>query len=158
MSERDLKAMIDRASAFAELWFADHGTVMGFYHMVKADGKELVVPKPLPEKKEVSAAIMRDAFAKFQVVRYCYTDEVWIRTLKKGEDVDQVMRDGLHDDPSAEEVIMFTAEDHERQLFARRAIIRDGAKATLGPLVMDEETTQSKGRAVGMLRPPGSLQ
>lgn len=162
MSEDKLRAMIDYASGFAERWFREHGELHGLYHVVTEAGEQIVMQKPFPENKDLSAAVMRRVFEDRRVVRYCYMDECWALEAKPGEvdaaEMERLAREGIADDPRRAEMLMFTAEDRGRQLMAHRRITRpaDG-RPRLGPLVVHDGGT-SKGRMVGMLRPAGRPQ
>jgi hypothetical protein len=163
MSERELKDMIEKASVVAERAFKAFGKIAGLYHMVTAGGEQILAAKPFPNNKDLSAAAMRLAMREKNVVRYCYFDEGWLlRVAGPKLTEEQMMRfaaKGLADEPGRQEIIMFTAEDCERQVTARRVINRSAnGKATLGPLIVDEPCSISEGRMIGMLQPPGKMQ
>ena len=162
MSERDLRGMIDYASGWAEKFFAEHGAISALYHIVTADGEDLVMPKPMPNNKDASAALVKAYFETKKVVRYVYIDEAWFLEANSDElteaDHARFASKGLGDEPNRREAIMFVAEDRERQMTARRVITRVGEKAELGPLIVDDDVVESSGRMMGMLRPAGAMQ
>lgn len=157
MSEQDLRGMIDRASTFAENAFRKRGELGPIYHMVTGDGDHLIVQPPMVNKDAV-VTVMKALFEMKNVSRYVFMTEAWTLTGKPEEvDEERAMREGIHDNPNREEAIIFLAEDRDRMLSARRMITRTGEKADLGPLIFDD-TTESRGRMVGLLRPAGATQ
>lgn len=159
ISERDdLRQMIDFASTFAEKAISKYGELRPIYHVITGDGKNLVVPMPSSDK-DVAIKMMKELFEITKAIRYIFVDEAWVLTAKLGEiDEERTMRDGIRNNPNREEAVIFMAEDRDRMMTARRMITRSSGNPDLGPLIFDDDMTESMGRMVGLLRPEGAMQ
>lgn len=151
--EQKLRAMIEEASLEVEAAFAVTGCVTATW-LIDAAGRRGAVPAP-PVDKDWAAEIVRLALKALDADRYCFIDEAWTVVLPPDADPHAVLP---RDHPDRKEIVMFSAEDHERNITGFRRIIRDGRKATLGPLVIHPPSKQAEGRFVGMLTPRGSRQ
>jgi hypothetical protein len=166
MSKRDLERLMMRASNFAESAMQEHGEVASIWHMIAADGQEIVELTPPFEDKDAAIGMIKAMFALADVVRYVHFTEAWTldyrgekaRAFTK-EEIDQIKREGVRNHPDRVEVVMFQAEDNEfGMMTGHREIIRETGKPPyLGPMQMFEGK-QSEGRLVGLLPRKGSLQ
>lgn len=135
----NLRAFIGRVDARIVRTFQTQGRVDPMYHIVTGSGRELMVEPPTDDDKDFAVMMVRKTFAQLGVKRSLFVTEAWIAQAKAGPEAESVaahMRDkSLKDLPGRKEVIMYSVEDeYEGALFAVREIIRDGDKATLGPL------------------------
>jgi hypothetical protein len=157
MSEAQLRAMIDLVSEAAERRFKECGYVAPVWYAITADGEQLAMTPPTPDK-DFNAVLIRAAFEAADVVRYVFIDEAWTLSKPIGDlDLEKVEREGLSKHPDRVEVVLITGEDIDAgQIMGHRAIIRPkGGKPHLGPLVMDNYT-RSEGRMVGLLPAHGA--
>lgn len=152
-NEQKLRAMIEEASLEAEAAFAVTGVVPPTW-LIDAVGRRGAVPAP-PFDKDTAAEIVRMALKALDADRCCFIDEAWCVHMPADADPYAV---APREHPDRQEIVMFAAEDHEQVITAKRSIIRDGKKATLGPLVFDPRSKESSGRFVGMLAPRGGRQ
>lgn len=161
MSEKDLRALIDYASGFAEKRFAKTGVVYPLWHAVKSNGESFVMPAPAGGK-DLGVAIIRAAFEIEDVVRYVFMDEAWTldQPVARAE-IDFMQRHGVRAHPDRVEIVMFSGEDAEsgRMLMSKRRIIRPAnGKPRLGPLEELPTGGHSEGRMVGLLPVKGTRQ
>lgn len=169
MSERELRAMIDRASGFCEQQFAKKGEIAPMWHAVTSAGETIIEPHPDYLGKDMAAAMIRAFFDFKDVVRYVYVGEAWtLCRMIKPEEQEEISRKGLSEHPERVEVVQLMGEDRDcGQIFVTRDIIRPPkGKPYLGPLQTISELphipsgahVQSEGRMVGMLPVRGTVQ
>jgi hypothetical protein len=153
---RELRAMIESASQWADDQFAVHGLILPMWHILSGSGKNMLLPAP-PYDKDISAAIMREALKIFEAIRYVFMDEAWVVEFRGDEAVEEAAKaSDLSTHPRRVEVVMFSGEDHAGELLGKRRIERPAkGKAYLGPLEF-EEYKVSEGRLVGMLPQRGA--
>jgi hypothetical protein len=155
----ELRGMLDGASRWADEWFAEHGVLNPMWHIACADGREMVLASPHPDK-DAAALIVRAVFRQLDAVRCIYVDEAWTVEIKLNNraEVERVMRDGASGHPRRQEIVMFSGEDQFGALIGVRRIERPAdAKPYLGPLDV-EAPPASEGRFVGMLPQRGARQ
>jgi hypothetical protein len=139
--------------------FMERGEIKPMYHIICCDGRDLVAPG-LPGDKDLAVAVARALMEVVGATRYVFITEAWM-LLADGEDVKKidlakVDAEGVEAQPGRKEVLLFNAEDaREGMIMAHREIIRDGARATLGPLEVFA-SGYSEGRMIGLL-PRGKL-
>lgn len=154
-----LREWIENISHLIEHIFNMQEGLVGMYHMVDKDGRELMVMAPMGESKDAAIAAMRQFMRENNIVRYAYMDEAWtVRVAEaEGKSLKQWLMEGhsASDHPQRVEIVVITAEDaKEGELTAHRDILRSaGRKPRLGPLVMIP-SVHSVGRMVGMLPRP----
>jgi hypothetical protein len=156
MSEKQQRDMIAAASAVCEKRFAREGALSPIWHLVTADGGNIITATPNLSKDEASI-VLRALFELRQVVRYLFVDEAW--TIDQPVDdavLARITREGVAAQPGRIEIVMFSGEDREcGQLLARRRIIRPAkGKPYLGPLKYTDVRGETSGRFVGMLPAP----
>jgi hypothetical protein len=163
-NEQKLRGMIHVVSRFVDLWYERHDELRGMYHAEMPNGQPLLIPTP-PIPKDEGVALIRELFAERGIVRYVFLDEAWTLDTTRANvseaDFARAMREGLRDfdHPARCEMVMITAEDRERQMLARREIIRPAVgRLHCGPLTIDERPMMSAGRMVGLLQPQGTRQ
>jgi hypothetical protein len=161
--EEKLRELLTFASNSAAEIFALAKKVLPMYHAVTASGETLLIELKIRDK---NAAVekARKFFEQRDVVRYVFFDEAWgLDSALAGvtdADLAHATRLGLSQfkHPARRELVLFSAEDRDRQIFGSRVISRPAdAPPQLGPLVM-EKTGMTHGRMVGLLRPRGTLQ
>jgi hypothetical protein len=148
----ELRRMLDGASWWVDGWFAEHGVILPMWHLVRDDGRGVVLPSPHPDK-DVAVRMARTVFQRLNIVRYIFVDEAWQVELALDDvaGLDRVQRDGAETHPRRREIVMFTCEDEFGQLLGMRSIERPAdAKPYLGPLDV-EQPLESEGRFVGLL-------
>jgi|SRR5215831_10848262 len=150
----NLREFVERASERAEFLFRKDGYLSPIWHAVRRDGTSFVMPQPA-EDKDTAVALMSALFDIEDVVRFVFMDEAWILTSDDApaEEMMKIARSGgISKHPNKREILMLAAEDErEGMLMGRRLITRQGKRATLGPLVIDEGGI-GEGRLVGLLR------
>jgi hypothetical protein len=154
----ELRGMLDGASRWADGWFAQYGIINPMWHVALADGREMVLPSPHPDK-DVAESLVRAVFKQLDVVRCIYVDEAWTVEVQLDDtaDIERVERDGASGHPRRQEIVMFAAEDQFGTLIGVRSIERPAnAKPYLGPLDV-EAPPASEGRFVGMLPRHGAV-
>jgi hypothetical protein len=152
----DLKSLIEFASTQAEKLFRKQGILYPLYHCIRADGENVVLNQ-MDRDKDLSVAMMKAWMHLNDVDRYVFFDEAWILDDRRGQlgiDMAKVQREGISKHPDRREIVMFSAENRRgEQLTARRFILRpEIGKASLTPLVIDEQYDHSEGRMVGLLQ------
>ena len=168
MSEKELRKMIDHASAFCERHFAAKGEIAPMWHFINAKGEQFIEPHP-PFDKDTSMALIRALFDLNDVVRYIYMGEAWtLDRMIKTDEMDEIRRTGLASHPDRCEIVQLQGEDSEcGQLMGQRKIIRPKAgRPYLAPLQMTTDLpfiptgahVESSGRMVGVLPVQGTRQ
>lgn len=138
-----LREMIEHLSSVAERIFnhlqQSHSdeTLLPIYHVLTRDNELLIIEAPHPDK-HIAVEMMRDYFAEKNPLLYVFTAEAWIT---------EIMPTSI----TRREVVMFSGEDTNGFVSAKREIIRTGGGAVLGPLQFDDDITQTSGRMVGLL-------
>jgi hypothetical protein len=169
MSERELRQMLDEASAFCAHHFAKKGEIAPMWHAITADGETIIEPHPCELGKDMAAAMIRAFFDFRDVVRYVYIGEAWtLDRMIRPEEQEEIFRKGIAEHPERVEVVQLQGEDRDYgQIIGARKIIRPAnGKPHLGPLEWINELpfipqgahVQSEGRMVGMLPVRGTRQ
>ncbi|TYL87461.1 hypothetical protein [Bradyrhizobium cytisi] len=169
MSERELRKMLDCASAFCERHFAAKGEIAPMWHAVTSDGRTLIEAHPVELGKDLAAAMIRTFFDLRDVVRYVYIGEAWtLNRMIRPEEHEELFRKGLSQHPDRVEVVQLQGEDRDYgQIIMSRDIIRPNkGKPYLGPLqdindlphIPAGAHVQSEGRMIGMLPVRGTRQ
>lgn len=161
------RELIETISECVSVAFLIFREMRPFYHAVSANGEEFVISLSGIDKN-VWAATARQFFKEKSVVRYVFVTEAWTllsnldgASKEKIEDLKKQLKEhGLKNHPDAVESVTLTAEDEsEGYVLATRRIIRNGNKATLGPLeISDEPYSTFEGRFVGLLPQKGATQ
>lgn len=151
----DLKSLIEFASTQAGKLFRKQGVIYPLWHAIGADGKTTILPA-LDRDKDLSVALTKAWFVINDIDTYVFMDEAWAVDDRRGQiglDIKKVQREGISEHPDRREIVMFSAENRRgEQLTARRFILRpEIGKASLAPLVIDEQFDHSEGRMVGLL-------
>jgi hypothetical protein len=169
VSERELRRMLDHASAFCEKQFALRGEIAPMWHAITSTGETLIEPHPVQLGKDLAASLIRAWFDARDVIRYVYIGEAWtLHRMIKPEEQAEIFRKGLSEHPDRVEVVQLQGEDREYgQIIASRNIIRPKiGKPYLGPMLMVNDlphipkgaAVTSEGRMVGMLPVRGTRQ
>jgi hypothetical protein len=149
------RQLVDFASGLVEFMIETQGEVSAMYHLIDAKGRHHIVT-PLPLPKDIMVALMRQQMMKLDVVSYIFMDEAWVVDASPDE-AEEALRIGATNHPKRREVVVLIAEDDKGEICGSRAILRDGRKPRLGPLVLNEYS-QSSGRMVGLLPARGAIQ
>lgn len=155
MMSRELRAMLQRASRWADRQFSRAGVVRPVWHAVTARGEHIVMPAQLDDK-DAQARLVRTAFALHNVVRYVFIVEAWVvagtgTETDKRELMQIAATVGLASHPRRQEVVNLVAEEEACCVSCMRHIHRPArGKPYLGPLI-EETPVESSGRFVGML-------
>jgi hypothetical protein len=148
-----LRALIEHASAAIEPIFKNTGQIMPMWHCVKGDGSQFAFQHPPCADRDMNAALVRTLLEIVDAQCCLFISEAWTAKLDADE-ADKFLAQGgkgASDHPRRVEIVMFSGEDENGQLLARRHILRPAiGKATLGPLTFDDYNI-SEGRLVGML-------
>lgn len=162
MSEQQLNEMIEVASRVAEKMLRTKGEVRPMWHAIMADGDNLLVPAPHPDK-DTAVALIRALFEIKNVVRYVFVDEAWV-VIGRGPIPDEVRawlgEHGARAHPGRIDAVMFTGEDGEsgKQISSFRRILRPPqGKARLGPMEHYSAGREQEGRLIGLLPRRGAL-
>jgi hypothetical protein len=153
----DLKSLIEFASAQAEKIFRKTGVLYPMYHVIRTNGENLIMLPP-PGDKDQSVALMKAWLVlEGDIEMILFMDEAWRLDISQGgpEPDEKVMREGLRHHPDRREVVWFAAENRQGEILTgARFILRpEHGKATLSPLRIDTEISNSSGRMVGLLNP-----
>jgi hypothetical protein len=146
----NLRDFVERTVRLVSRQFDQRGEVPPIYHIITGDGEDLVVPG-FPGDKDLAVALARVILETVEATRYVFVTEGWVLFAPDSADIDKINREGVEAQPGRKEVLMFSAEDElEGVIMGHREIIRDGARARLGPLEVIQYG-QSEGRMVGLL-------
>lgn len=162
MSRKQLDQLVERASTFADEMLKRRGEVAPIWHMITSKGEDIIELTP-PGDRDCALMIMRTLMELMDVVRYVHLSEGWMRDSRDGpipdEEMEQINRHGVRNDPKRIEVVLIAAEDHEAgYVMSTREIIRPKhGRPYLGPLKAFPQG-QSEGRMVGMLPVRGKMQ
>jgi hypothetical protein len=163
MSEKQLNALFERASTFAEAAMKHRGEVAPIWHMITSKGEELVELTPQIDDRDTAMMIMRTLMELMDVVRYVHFTEAWMLDARNrpihDDEMARIHREGVRNHPDRIEIVQITGEDCEcGQRMAHRKIVRPkNGKPYLGPLEIAPRG-QSEGRMVGMLPVRGRMQ
>jgi hypothetical protein len=152
----DLTSLISFASTQAEKLFRKQGLLYPLYHCIRPNGESEILTQP-DQDKDLGVAMIKAWMQLNNIDRYVFMDEAWILDNRKGGpeiDLEEIKRKGISNHPDRREIVMFAAENrHGEMLTARRFILRpEIGKASLAPLVIDEQYDHSEGRMVGLLQ------
>ena len=155
------REMIERLDKFAEEIFLEKGEVPPVWFAEAGNGQCGLIPA-LTDDKDLQMVFIRKIFAAMEVKRYAYMAEAW--TLSEKVDpatTTEFLRErpeqrSIADHADREEVVIYTGEDENGFILARRDILRPtGATASLAPLVWDDKVDHMEGRMVGLLPKTG---
>src|SRR4051812_11692741 len=111
--QQPLRDLIEHASRFCDSAMRIHGNVAPIWHMITADGEEIVELSPPIDDKDVSVMMIRILFELRNVVRYVYFAEAWMLAVtgKPSDEERARWSEGLSNHPDRIEVVTFQAED-----------------------------------------------
>lgn len=143
-----LRQYLEEVAELGTQLFERNGHLRPAYAITTPHTSRGIVPAPPTDDKDFAAALMRKLLEDMGATRVVFMDECWI--VRVGAK-DEVPTGSLEHVPGRQEALLFSGEDEtEGFLLARREIIRDGDKATLGPLEIDTPP-MLEGRMVGLL-------
>jgi hypothetical protein len=150
----ELKKIIESASAWADMVFADTGEILPMWHAITSKDENIIIPAIIPDK-DAQAEALRALFKEKDVVICVFITEAWTCGMTDAKTAKRAMawmRAGksLESFPDRIEIVVFSGEDAHGTINAHRRIIRGEGRPTLGPLEWFE-TGEVAGRFVGML-------
>src|SRR5262245_17170384 len=138
-----LRERIELASRVIEQIFEKDGRIYQPMLDASTDDKRIISAVPQTGDRDLDAALLRAGLERLGVRSYVMMHEAWRVESTDMAVMQQAIEHGAASSPCRVEGVLFSAEDHNGQLTAWRAIIRDGDKPRLGPLEVDTDITQS---------------
>jgi hypothetical protein len=142
----NLRTTIEAFSQLAETVF-DHKGKMEPTFFIHCQGEWTVMPHP-PFPREMVIEILRSLLKDMEADAYVFINEAWCVEVR------EIPKIPPSEHPDRKEVVVISAENANRQLIGRRAILRPaGDKPSLAPLELNTKWTPVDGDMVGLMRP-----
>lgn len=151
---KNLLEFLDRHTAIVKRMFTDNGQVEPMWIIeTKHEGCILVAtPWTSREEKELTIQAITAIMKSKQATRYIFMSEAWEVTGLDGKIPESVaLGASVASHPDRQEILILTAEDHEKQVIRRMRILRPEQGK---PHLLDAEADDmdSEGRLIGLLK------